>query len=64
MKLLKKNVSLKLPVRQIQAVLSNPKHRIKIKGNGGDLTAEEMQMNSEFAQICSNMVEEEVDRDE
>ena len=32
MKLLKKNTSIKLPARQIQAVLFDPKHRVKIKG--------------------------------
>ena len=63
MKLLKKNVSLKLPVHQIQAVLSNPKHRIKIKGDGDDLTSEEKEMNSEFARICADMVEEEMDKE-
>ena len=31
MKLFKKNTSLILPVRQIQAVLSDPKHRVKKK---------------------------------
>ena len=61
MKLLKKNAALKLPVRQIQAVLSDPKHRIKntIKNEGdGCLTEEERLQNAEFARIVRELDEE------
>lgn len=62
MKLLKKNILLKLPDCQIQAVLSDPVHRIKIKGvikGGGDiLTAEDKDQNAEFARICEEMTED------
>ena len=54
MRLLKKNDSLKLPTRQIQAVLSNPKHRIK-----KELTAEEVEQNTVFSQICAEMDDED-----
>ena len=56
MRLLKKNDSLKLPTRQIQAVLSNPKHRMK-----KELTAEEVEQNAALAQICTEMDDEDND---
>ena len=60
MKLLKKNASLKLPIRQIQAVLSDPKHRIKtMPKNENVLTEEEKHQNEEFAQIAQELAEED-----
>ena len=61
MKLLKKNATLKLPVRQIQAVLSDPKHRIKKSTvNLGEdcLTEEERLQNAEFTRIVKELDEE------
>ena len=52
MKLLKKNSSLKIPVRQIQAVLSDPKHRVKKENT---LSPAEQLMNDEFARIVREM---------
>ena len=61
MKLLQKNTALKIPVQQIQAVLSDPEHRIKIKNkkNARDesLTREEMDQNTEFARIAEEMAD-------
>ena len=51
MKLFKKNTSLKLPVRQIQAVLSDPKHRVKKVDKiteEEELTEADREMNAEF----------------
>ena len=56
MKLLRKNDSPKLPNWQIQAVLSNPKHRIK-----KELTAVEVEQNTAFIQICVEMDDEDND---
>ena len=51
MKLFKKNSALTLPMRQIQAVLSDPKHRVKKEVK----TEEEQLMNDEFARIAKDM---------
>ena len=60
MKLLKNNAALQLPVWQIQAVLSDPKHRIKTMSKNGDfLTEEEKNQNEEFARIALELAEEE-----
>ena len=60
MKLLKKNAALKIPVRQIQAVLLDPKHRIKtVMSNEKHLTADELKQNMEFAQIAKELDEED-----
>ena len=62
MKLLKKNVALKLPVRQIQAVLSNPKHRIKtVSKVEDDLSEEDRKQNEEFAKIVLDMENDEAE---
>ena len=57
MKLLKKNAVLKLPVCQLQAVLSDPKSRMKQEDKA--LTDEERQHNEEFAKIARELALED-----
>ena len=53
---------MKLPVRQIQAVLSNPKHRIKtVSKVGDDLSEEDRKQNEEFAKIVLDMENDEAE---
>ena len=60
MKLLKNNTALKIPVRQIQVVLSDPKHRIKaVMKKDVILTEEEEKENEAFAQIAKELEEED-----
>ena len=58
MKLLKKNASLKLPVRQIQVVLFDPKHLVKIKGETNLVDSEETLQNTEFVRTWEEVMEE------
>ena len=51
MKLFKKNSALTLPMRQIQAVLSDPKHRVKKEIK----TEDEQLVNDKFARIAEEM---------
>ena len=51
MKLFKKNSALTLHMRQIQAVLSDPKHRVKKEVK----TEEEQLMNDEFVRIAKDV---------